>query len=389
MSNLLKEKRKIKILHTPRVIGGNPYGLAKAERELGLDSWNISLRRGTVQYKTDEMLCSEKDSLLIYEFRKIKLLIESFYKYDLIHFNFGTTIMSPPLPPEKLREDNVNKFLHWIYFYYTSTFQSLSLFVYKLLDIPVFVTYQGDDARQGDSCKKHFEINPATEVSPGYYAESSDKTKRKRIKLFDKYATKIYTLNPDLKAVLPARTEFLPYTHVDLDKWVPVYNTEHRKLRIIHAPSHREFKGTGYVMKAIEELQKRHFDFEFELIENIPYQEVKKHYEEADLLIDQVLAGWYGGLAVELMALGKPVVCYLREEDLQYIPAGMKEDMPIINATPDTLVDTLAYWLGQPRQKLVELGKRSRAYVEKWHNPIKTAKKLKQDYEAVLHNKQR
>ena len=31
-------------------------------------------------------------------------------------------------------------------------------------------------------------------------------------------------------------------------------------------------------------------------------------YAQADLVVDQVLIGWYGALAVETMAMGKPVI---------------------------------------------------------------------------------
>src|SRR6058998_2007963 len=48
--------------------------------------------------------------------------------------------------------------------------------------------------------------------------------------------------------------------------------------------------------------------------------------ETADLLVDQLLTGWYGAVAVEMMALGKPVVCYLREDDLKFIDSRMRAD---------------------------------------------------------------
>jgi hypothetical protein len=58
----------------------------------------------------------------------------------------------------------------------------------------------------------------------------------------------------------------------------------------------------------------------------------RRIYEKADLLVDQLLAGWYGGVAVEFMALGKPVVCYLRESDLRFLPEAMRRQIPIIRA---------------------------------------------------------
>jgi hypothetical protein len=41
-----------------------------------------------------------------------------------------------------------------------------------------------------------------------------------------------------------------------------------------------------------------------------------------------LFAGWYGGLAVELMALGKPVLAYIREEDLSFVDPQMRYELP-------------------------------------------------------------
>jgi glycosyltransferase involved in cell wall biosynthesis len=125
-------------------------------------------------------------------------------------------------------------------------------------------------------------------------------------------------------------------------------------------------------------------DFEFHLVEGLSHDHAERLYRRADLLVDQVLVGWYGGLAVEFMALGKPVVCYLREEDLRFIPAQMRRDMPIIQSTPATLYAVLKEWLTTRRERLQEVGQRSRAYVEQWHDPRKIAAHLKGEYEAIL-----
>lgn len=52
-------------------------------------------------------------------------------------------------------------------------------------------------------------------------------------------------------------------------------------------------------------------------MENIPHDKVHELYEKTDLAVDELLVGWYGAFAVEMMALGKPVVCYIREEELK------------------------------------------------------------------------
>ncbi|HYY96560.1 MAG TPA: hypothetical protein VE713_18795, partial [Pyrinomonadaceae bacterium] len=257
----------------------------------------------------------------------------------------------------------------------------------------IVVTYQGDDARQGDFCRAHFALSPAGEVDAGYYTRASDEDKRHRIARFDKYADRIYAVNPDLLHVLPPRAEFLPYANVDPQKWVPAGPQSAgrgRRLTVLHAPTHRGVKGTEHILKAVELLRERDgLDFEFVLVEGLPHSEVRQLYERADLLVDQLLCGWYGGLAVELMALAKPVVCYIREGDLKFIPAEMRRDLPVINATPASVYEVLREWLTVRRGELAEVGRRSRAFVERWHDPLKIAARLKADYEAILASKRR
>ena len=238
----------------------------------------------------------------------------------------------------------------------------------------MFVQYQGSDARQKDYCRSNFEVM-LFEHSKSYTWNDrlKDQNKREQIKRFEQMAQGIYSLNPDLMHVLPLRTKFLPYCHIDLDIWKPV--TCHASnfkgvLKIGHAPSNRDVKGTDQILKVIQDLQSSHGTrFEFHLIENVAHDEVMHAYQSIDVLIDQIYAGWYGGLAVELMALGKPVLSYIREDDLKFIPPEMAENLPIINTCLENLKQNLISLIEMPYEELVELGRKSRQYVEKWHCP--------------------
>ena len=95
-------------------------------------------------------------------------------------------------------------------------------------------------------------------------------------------------------------------------------------ITILHAPTDPAKKGTRFVVDAVARLQ-RHHPIRFVQVSNLPHAEALKLYPQADLVIDQLLAGWYGGFAVELMAMGKPVACYIRDEDLQFVPPAMAE----------------------------------------------------------------
>lgn len=108
----------------------------------------------------------------------------------------------------------------------------------------------------------------------------------------------------------------MPYAHLDITDWVPVASTPGPTPIVIHAPSHRGAKGTAHILEAVDRLKAEGVAFEFVLVEKLSNTEARKLYERADLVVDQLLAGWYGGFAVEAMALGKPVICYLRDSDL-------------------------------------------------------------------------
>jgi glycosyltransferase involved in cell wall biosynthesis len=381
----------LRVLHCPTSTGGNAYNLARAERELGVQSTVLIWYQDTFAFPADEVLCPPTARLWRREVMRFVLLRRVLRDYDVVHFNFGQTLMPQYVPTRGQTALKYPRWWYWVYGPYARLLEMRDLPLLKRAGKGIVITYQGDDARQGDFCQAHFAISPAPEVGPGYYTPASDSRKRWRMEKIARYADRIYTLNPDLLYVLPARAEFLPYTNVDLGLWSPAstQETQAKRLTLVHAPTHRGVKGTRYVLEAVQRLQEQdRIDFDFLLVEGLSHAEARRAYQHADLLVDQLLVGWYGGLAVELMALGKPVICYIREADLQFIPAQMRRDLPIIRATPLTLYDVLKEWLALRRAELREVGQRSRAYVERWHRPLQVAIQLKGVYETILAAKQ-
>jgi glycosyltransferase involved in cell wall biosynthesis len=373
----------LRVLHAPHLVGGNPPSLARAERALGVASWCVALEEHPFGYACDEVLRRTGESRLRREYRRWKLFKRALHDFDVLHFNSGQSILSWGAVlgnRERL-----------------TAFERIALAVsphLEYLDLPAFkragkvlaVTYQGDEARQGDFCTAHFALSIAHEVSPGYYSAWSDARKRERIAKFARYADLIYALNPDLLHVLPPHAKFLPYANVDPAAWpcVPPRTDVRRAPVIVHAPSHRGVKGTEHLLAALERLARDGVAFELRLVEGMTREEARRLYEDADLVVDQLLAGWYGGVAVEAMALGKPVVAYIRESDLRFIPDRMREALPVINATPGDIYDVLRRLLVARRDELAALGERGREYVERWHDPRKIAEGLIQDYAAAL-----
>jgi hypothetical protein len=165
-------------------------------------------------------------------------------------------------------------------------------------------------------------------------------------------------------------TYYFPVKDIGGAKTV-VHSTSTRKsVRIAHAPSNEEYKGSKHIYSAIEHLKSR-YEFEFIKLQNLSKDELIEEILKCDLVIDQMLVGFYGILSVEAMLLNKPVVCYIRND----IWSKIEKDCPIYNANPDNLVNVLENILQNPSQ-LIEQGKESRKYALENHSPKKIAEKM-------------
>lgn len=377
-------EKKIRVIHLPTTTGGNPQGISKHLNRIGVNSETWTLNDNFYGYQVDKIIFKSGDSAIMQEIKKF-FALRYVFKCDIVFFNFGSGLYQPFFGFPTNGFINKLKFLLHPNFVIRLIMSRIEIMLLRLRGIPIFIQYQGDDARQGDITKKLYKIHFADRVNEGYYNKYSDTAKRKRIEFYSKFVSKVYALNPDLLNVLPKTTEFLPYSHIDLNDWKPEFTQlEKRVLRIGHAPTNREVKGTDLIVDSLERLKKEGYEFEFVLIEGMSNKEAKEVYKTVDLVVDQLFAGWYGGLAVEVMALGKPVVAYIREEDLVNIPEMMRIDLPIIRSEPVEIYSTLKHVLELPRSELVEIAKKSRVYVEKWHNPIEIAKRIKKDMEREL-----
>ena len=364
----------LRVLHCPHSVGGNAAGLAAAERELGLDSRSVSFEASPYGYDADSVLREPGVGRAMFELRRLGLLWRGLREADVVHFNFGSTIL--PLPA---RGPGASR----AYELYARVASGLDLALLRRLGKGIVVTFQGDDVRQGDVLRRTYAVSLADEVGPGYYTDEGDAAKRSIVRRFDRYAHALRYLNPDLARVLPARARFIAYAHVDPRLWVPTSRPAGDPPLLVHAPSSRDTKGTRHVLAAVEALRREGVPFRFELIEDRSQTEARAVYEQADLVVDQLVAGWYGGLAVEAMALAVPVVAFIRDEDLAVVPAEMRADLPLVSATPATIEQVLRSLLTERRHELPELGRRSRSFVERWHDPLRIATDLLPVYEAA------
>jgi glycosyltransferase involved in cell wall biosynthesis len=175
---------------------------------------------------------------------------------------------------------------------------------------------------------------------------------------------------------------WVPDAHVvppglDLSEYKPVPSEDRRRAVVLHAPSSRRRKGTEDVVAACEGL-----NVELDIVEGLHHDEARRHYERADIVVDQLNAGWYGIFALEAMALGKPVLSYLRDEAVQETEREMGVEIPVVPVTRESLRDRIAELAASPEERR-RIGAVSRAYVEHVHDADQGADRLIAIYRSL------
>ncbi|MCO5090666.1 hypothetical protein [Bosea sp. (in: a-proteobacteria)] len=361
--------KPLRILHGPVNVGNQPWSLSRAERKLGLRSDVVINYNTWLGYPADRTLSEYGVKSVRNRLRRGGFALGIPASYDVVHYYFGRSFL--------LWEDWGGTFgkSRW-----DDRKALLDVRLARAFGLRTFMTLQGCDVRQADRSHAINAITMCREGACPAFATCTtglDDGRRAMIERLLPLMDRVFYLNPELGRFV-AKGDFLPYCNVEIwDQEVSLPDPA-RRLRVVHAPSNGGIKGTNLLLPVLERLKQR-FDFELILIENKPHAEAMALYRGADLAIDQLLAGWYGGFAVELMAMGKPVAAYIREEDRDFVPAAMWDELPVLRIDPRTLEDDLARILSAPGE-LVAAGRRSRAYVERWHDPMKTARAMARLY---------
>ncbi len=147
--------------------------------------------------------------------------------------------------------------------------------------------------------------------------------------------------------------DYLPYW----DRLVPSHFTidtrshvnQHRTgesvtLRVMHAPNHKNLKGTEVIERAVKALRAEGFNIELTLLTGVTHSQVLSEFSVHDLVIDQLIIGWYGQFSIEALANGVPTICFISEEyKTLYASALATENfnLPFIEANVLTLENVL------------------------------------------------
>jgi hypothetical protein len=146
---------------------------------------------------------------------------------------------------------------------------------------------------------------------------------------------------------------------------------------VIHSPTNRVGKGTAHVRAAVGALEREGLDFDYRELTGLTQQQALAAYAEADLIVDQLLVGAHGVFAIEAMSLAKPVI-----GDVRFAAPHLPDDLPIIQAGPDSIRSVLADWIRRPEDRH-ETGLRGRAYAEREHDVHVVGRQLAALYDEL------
>lgn len=163
--------------------------------------------------------------------------------------------------------------------------------------------------------------------------------------------------------------------NTDTIDYIPMEIKE--KIKIFHGINTASIvkKGNDYFTEALNIIASKYGDqVEITTTHSLPYDEYIKTYDACHILLDQIYSFDQGYNALEAMAKGKVVFTGAEQDWLDYY--GLEEDTIVINALSDVdyLVQKLS-WLIERPEKIMEISKNARAFVEREHYYIDSSQK--------------
>ncbi len=285
-------------------------------------------------------------------------MIWASFKYDIFHFFFigGFLYMNP-----------------WISKY--------EYVLWKIIGKKTITSAYGADVRLESVTRSLGKYHAYMELTHKEVVKEVDATEsqiKSRLDFILRWSDACLSMG-DMIEYTPGSINDIFYWAIDTDDWKPTQRTvKNNKVVIIHAPNHPHYKGTKYLLPTIERLKKEGYPIKFILIQKMTNEKARKYYEMADIVAEQFIIGWHGFFAVESMALGKPVLCYIRKEE--YLPHWIKS--PIINTNPDNLYQNLKKLITDA-QYLKELSVKSRKYAVTVFSLKKVGERLDRLYKEL------
>jgi glycosyltransferase involved in cell wall biosynthesis len=317
---------------------------SKADRLLGIESDTLVF---STYYTSDDFTYNFSrycGNLLTKALVRVAVFVWAVRRYDIFHYFFDRGILPTWSWP------GINR---------------LELPLLKLLGKKAFVYTSGSDVRTRGKTEGLGVYNCCIHCPHVGSACVCDEKKHDRnLTNVKRYADELLSMG-DMTEYTPESCNELYFFPVDVNaiQYVGACGENRNPVKVFHAPNHRHYKGTDYLVQAVERLKGRGYALDLMIVEGIPNQRVIEMCAQADIVADQFLIGGHGIFAVEAMALGKPVICYIRKEEYLLHP----EECPIVNANPANLDEALEDLMNHP-EKRRKLGEMGRSYVEKYYS---------------------
>ena len=191
----------------------------------------------------------------------------------------------------------------------------------------------------------------------------------------DDFDGPVFVSTPDLLLDV-RRARWLPVV-VDAERWAAAGSRRplEREVPVVaHAPSSSRIKGTELIEPVLESLAARGL-LEYRRVEGVPAERMPEVYGEADVVLDQFRIGNYGVAACEAMAAGRLVISHVSELVRAKAREAAGRDLPILEATPDSLEAVLLEVLAE-RDRARALAAQGPAFVRTLHDGDRSAEVL-------------
>lgn len=181
------------------------------------------------------------------------------------------------------------------------------------------------------------------------------------------------------------------YKSLDLTLWHPQLAVppefqlpRTQKLRIMHSfhdqgrrEGGKNIKGSSFIVDAIERLKREGYSVEYFYVNSAPAKHLRFYQVQADIIVDQLICGWWGSTGIEAMALGKPLVCFLHPDQKRKYTELYPDHktLPVVEATVDTIYDALHKLVTDETYRR-QCGLASRAFAEHQYDCVKNVRKL-------------
>ena len=261
--------------------------------------------------------------------------------------------------------------------------------LFQLAKVKIVVLPYGGDVSDMKFCKNlNFKHSLITDY-PYYYKQNS--STQKQIKRWTNNANFIVSGCDWVDYNYHWNKLMLAHFSIDINK-IQLLRTEKeminfgpfnkdKPLKIFHAPNHKIIKGTRFIEKAVTDLTREGLSIQLKVVQNKSNYEILKEINESDLVVDQLIIGWYAMFALEALSMGKPVICYLRQDLIKlYQFEGIiesEEDLPFINADIFSIKSTIRDFYFN-RQKIDRIANKSIEFVEKYHSTAAIGKVFKE-----------